>query len=407
MSNKERGTQPEPNQKPSDREPINNLWDQDSRILVARKGLQSRSLETLDELNKTGHALLSSEDPYQVKLGVQMLRMCLTRDFSLAKTWMTVDAPKMMQHAHPRVRHSSLWNVRTSVWFDRTVAPQALSFAKQSLNDQDPAVQRVAIWTHGDSVINDPQQFPEALFSINQFLNLTRKESASLFALEEFFVPLRRTFGQTQDYQDAVKAIIEMFPGYIGLKERAAKLLGIDEVTSQEDTSIAQQRLIGMTSSLHVAEMVRTNSLTDAINFLLQEMNKSTAFGISMRNTWLIREMLWLEPSMAQAIFSNMKESVLRNTDGDLIRTMCVVLGDCLLISPLLASEASQFVKDFYNIADNDGSQIVVAQTLVPLSKQSKELNSVLRSTVAAVSPKASNRSVLFTLQLLREDSNE
>lgn len=100
------------------REEINNVWDKDPELDKARDILASEEDESLLELSYTGISLLTSEDPYQVKTGIQILRLCLSRNETVVDFWMKNQASRLMQHEHPRVRHSALWNVRTALWFN-------------------------------------------------------------------------------------------------------------------------------------------------------------------------------------------------------------------------------------------------------------------------------------------------
>lgn len=379
---------------------IHNIWDRDANIREARHNLKSITPEAVKELNESGHSLLVSEDPYMVKLGVQMLRLCMPHDVDIARNWVVDDAPKLLNHNHPRVRHSSLWNARSAVWVDPSVAPLVLDLAKNALLDEDPAVQRVAIWAHGDSVINEPELFEPALIAIQDYLKMNRGETAMLFALEEFFIPLRE-LKNTSEYDDAIREIDQGSQGMIGLKARVANLLQTPLELTKDDVYLAHERVMLAAEKFSCKELVKSKKYSEAIDLLLDESSQNIVFDRNMLSVWLIRELLWLDTSNAGKVFSSLKELVLKNHDGDLIRTASVVLGDCLIIAPGLVEEAVQFVNDFYDVTDNDGSQIVVAQTLSSLATASNEYESQLSDIIAEIMPRASNSSVLYTLKLL------
>jgi len=383
----------------SDRDSIHNIWNRGDMLQEAKITLSGyRQLNQLKELEKKGLSLLNLSDPYLVKTGIQIVRLCLPQDSDLATSWVNDYAPSLINHPHPRVRHSSLWNIRTAIWQDATLASTGLELAKTKLEDQDPAVQRVAIWTHGDAVVNDLSLFENALLSITSYLNANDRESAALFAIEEFFGPLKKIYGDTEAYRAALIDILNNSGGYIGLKARCSLLLETPLEITTQDILLTKDRLRQVTLGNDIEPLIADEDYETAIERLSYEAQQSPTFGVSMRNIWLIRDILWLKSTSPRKIFNLATNIILKHEDGDLIRTASVLVGDCILQDiDGLADDAIIFVNNFFETSDNDGSQIVVAQTLRPLTRGADPTQQKLKEAILKI-PNAENISVINTL---------
>lgn len=402
MSFEERALPNEPQKGFVDRDPIHNVWDQEEYFKKVKSSLkEGATLEHRQEIEATGKTLLNSKDPYQVKLGIHLLRLCIWGNQPLAQEWVESIAPNLLSHPHPRVRHSALWNVRSSVWQDDSLADQGLKYAQVGLLDDDPAVQRVAIWTHGDAVVNNPNLYVNGLNSINAFLNKNPKESNYLFALEEFFMPINGMFNDEETYRRTMQKMRQDNDGYPGVKGRCSNILGEEFSYTQEDREKVHQRLIGVTQKIPEVALVISEQYNEAINRFTDQFVNSQTFIDRMRRLWVIRDLSWMDEHVDKGVFQKLADSLQDTRDGDLIRTTSVVLADNILKAPdEIADEATATVKRFYESSDIDGSQIVVAQTLTPLRYSPRS-----RLKLAAILPdlhsQAANKSVSFTLSNL------
>jgi len=326
----------------------------------------------------------------------------LWQNQSLAHEWVESIAPNLLTHPHPRVRHSALWNVRSAVWQDETLAAQGLRFAQAGLVDNDPAVQRVAIWTNGDAVINDPSLYVEGLTSINNFMKNNPKESNYLFALEEFFMPLNSTFNQELSYRSSIQEMRQGNDGYPGVKGRCSNILQEEFIIDEEDREKVRQRLLVVTQGLPEEELVLNGQYTEVMRRLIDQFTNAQTFIDRMRRLWLIRDLSWMDKHVDKLVFQKLADSLQDTRDGDLIRTTSVVLADNILKAPEeVAEKAIATVKKFYDSSDIDGSQIVVAQTLTPLKFFSPNTQSKLSAILPDLQLRAANKSVSFTLNNL------
>lgn len=403
MSFKEGVPPNEPQRGFVDRDAIHNVWDHEESFKQVKSGLnEEATLEHRQEIEVTGKELLKSDDPYQIKVGIHLLRLCLWQNQSLAREWVESIAPNLLGHPHPRVRHSALWNVRSSVWQDETLAAQGLRFAQAGLLDNDPAVQRVAIWTNGDAVVNNPSLYVDGLNSINDFLKNNPKESNYLFALEEFFMPLNGTFNQEESYRSSVHEMRQNNDGYPGVKGRCSNILQEEFIVDEEDRGKVRQRLLEVTQGLPEAELVINGQYTEAMHKLANQFTNAQTFIDRMRKLWVIRDLSWMDEHVDTVVFQKLADSLQDTRDGDLIRTTSVVLADNILKAPEeVADVSTAIVKRFYNSSDIDGSQIVVAQTLTPLKFFSPSTQSKLSAILPDLQLRAANKSVSFTLNNL------
>jgi len=390
-------------QKFSDRDPIHNVWDQETYFKEIKSRLKaSLSPESLKEIEATGKNLIQASDPYKQKVGIHLLRLCIWQNPEFASEWINNIAPTLLSHEHARIRHSTLWNVRSAIWQDHTLAEEALRFAQDGLNDVDPAVQRVSMWTHGDAVVQDQALYPSASISMKDFLTRNPKESNYLFALEEFYMPLSVTFGTDVDYLDEIRDISQKSEGSPGIKGRCANILENAFDVTQEDRLEIEKRLLESNCSATQKSLVLDGKHNEALTMLTDEFVCADTFMDRMKMVWIIRDLSWLQSSCDVLSFQKLANSLGDTRDGDLIRTTSVVLADNILLhTDALAEVAVDAVEDFYKHSDIDGSQIVVAQILTPLRNYSDYSRATLQRALPGLAERTANKSVNFTLNRL------
>jgi hypothetical protein len=385
-----------------DREEIHNIWDSHTHLLEARENLASPTQAIIVDIEQKGFELLDSTDPYKVKLGIQMLRTCIWHDTQLAQDWIKVHSKSLLEHSNPRVRHSALWNIRASVWQNPEFADQVKEIARTKLIDSDPAVQRVAVWVLGDSVVNDPKLFNSANMSVFNYLTSSDKESSTLFALEEFYMPLRSIFSREAGYLESISQIKALNNYNIGIKARCANALGESFQITWEDRDALKNRLMGVFRESEIGDYLENEKFTVALQRLNTDLKSTLMFNTGMKNLWLVKDLLWLSDSNSIGTYLFLKEFALKNTDGDFTRTISVVLSDCTYQNTeIIAPYAIKFVEEFFKINDNDGSQIVMAQTLSSLRNYSLYTNYLLKIILPELIKTAANKSVISSLEKL------
>ncbi len=387
-----------------DRDPIHNIWDQEDYFNKIKSTIINGAPQSFtQEIEATGKSLLDSDDPYQVKIGILLLRLCIWDNQPLAEEWVNEIAPDLMTHSHPRIRHSTLWNVRSSIWQDEALAEQGIKLARNGLHDGDPAVQRVAIWTHGDAVLNNEDLYIPGLESIKSFIQDNPKESNQLFALEEFFMPLRKSFKDEDDYKEAIIEMRNQSRGYPGVNARCSNILGEDYSISIDDREDIHQRLLTATSNTGEMTLIKDRKYKEAMHQIVKQISVAQTFIDRMKRLWIVRDLSWMDDSVDLDIFQQLSSFLSDTRDGDLIRTTSVVIADHILKFPVeLADQAIETAERFFNESDIDGSQIVVAQTLTALRDHNSETKSKLLNALPSLYSSAANRSVSRTLDNLK-----
>lgn len=383
------------------RDAIHNVWDHDTDFRKIKSSLvENVDPKIISEIYESGINLLKSDQPYQVKLGIHLGRLCIWRDSNLAQEWLMNVAPDLLSHSHPRVRHSALWNLRSANWQDPGVASYVLEYGKAGLLDPDPAVQRVAMWTLGDSIIADPSLFNSANEAMLSFLRANPRESNCIFALEEFYSQLQKILGLTPEYKNALQEIKEMAIGLPGLRARTMGMLGETFEITEDEENKSIERVAKI--SPQTKELIDGGKYDDAIRYLAFSFRDAKTFAERMKNVWLARDLLWSNPDNAVQIFTEFAKNITDTSDGDIIRTMSVVLGDCVLVKPEeLCEIAIRTVRRFFESSDIDGSQIVMSQILSPLARGSDKVRKSVIQSVSELDKNSANKSVTFALNNL------
>lgn len=351
---------------PTIRDPINNIWDEDTFFQFTKTAVKSdSSSHKIQATAEFGRRLLLTVDPYLVKFGIQLFRISLWHNADFARAWVMDTAPNLAFNPHPRVRHSNLWNIRTSVWMDPSLASVVLPICYKALKDEDAAVRRVAIWVLGDCVANDPTLFSEVMSVVSEYLQTTTKESTLLFALEEFFLPNRLRFGAHSDFRTALQRMQRSAVGLPGVQARAASILGVPIAINQIDRQLILDRISGR--DVVSKELLESRDLGAMVDVTIERLFDSVGFISRMNTIWAVRDLLWVEPDLAERLFLPLATLIAGTRDGDLFRTISFVLGDCVLLAPTqLMEHACNTVLDLYSHQDNDGTQIIIAQILWP-----------------------------------------
>lgn len=385
----------------TDREPIHNIWDHDSYFKKLKDEFgQSPSAECVVELERFGRSLLTSSDPYQLKLGMHLLRLCIWHDKQLAREWVNNMAPDFLSHSHARVRQSALWNVRCAIWQNSSLTSRALEYARRGLNDTDPGIQRMSLWVHGDCVVNNPQLLEAALASVQGFLKGYPKETNYLFALERFYNPIKSIMDREEIWREIVREMMRNNYGMLGLKARCSLALREPCILPEQEIQFATQKVLQIVQGTPLETLVASAQFKELLQVLIQQFHGTQIFADRMKTLWLIRSILWSSRCGDEALYRVLSENVSNAQDGDLLRTIIVVLGDCILQNPVeLSVKGIQSTIDFFRNSDIDGSQIVVAQTFLPLAKFSDKAGSLLSQVLSDLNGFAANISVTRALQ--------
>lgn len=379
-----------------DREPVVNIWDNKSGIFSTIKdGIKSGQIGIEDALH-TANDLFKSIDPAQVKTGIHIYRLCMWREPSVAKEWIDI-APLLFNHPHPRIRHSTIWGLRTASWQDPQFSASGLTFAQQGLKDKDLGVQRASMWALGDFVLNDPNLFPLAHGSLNQFLAESPKESNYLFAIERFFRSLKISFGDDPRFRDAVSRMKKESNGYPGLRARTTAILD-EEVSlkeSQVDETLVAEKYKRNINGTTLVQLPTDKSLIVAA----RSFQAARTFMEGINCLKLMKYLVWLSEDFKEP-FEILAETLKDKRDGDLSRSVSVIMADFVIRKPdEMAEAASQTVRNFFEQSDNDGSQIIVQLILDPVRHGSQSAQKVVENLVPILHKYADNRSVSVALE--------
>lgn len=382
---------------------INNIWDCDEHFIALKgKLLQDTNGDRLEDYERIGKSLLSSSDPYQIKLGIHILRLCIWHDERLAKEWVVNIAPKLLQHSHARVRQSTLWNIRCSIWQDTSLTTQAFNYAGAGLTDSDPAIQRVSIWLHGDCLVNNPDLFEVGINSIRGFLISNPKEANYIFALERFYNPNRHLFRSKGDYYRVLSDIMQENDGRPGVKARCLLAMNETFTISERERDAAIQMMFPHIQGNAFEENFVAGRFEEIVKSLICQFDDESNPANRVRTIWMIRSILWISGYGDRDMYRTLAASMRDVRDGDLLRTTMMVLGDFVMQNPKdLAVYGIQDTIELYNATDVDGSQIVAAQTFLPLSGLSREADMLLHDKLPDLLARASNRSVIRAIQHL------
>ena len=379
-----------------DREPIVNIWDNKSGIFSTIKdAIKSGEIEIEDALH-AANDLFKSTDPAQVKTGIHIYRLCMWREPSVAKEWIDI-APLLFNHSHSRIRHSTIWGLRTASWQDSQFSSSGLAFAQQGLKDEDLGVQRASMWALGDFVLNDPNLFSLAYNSLNQFLAESPKESNYLFAMERFFRSLKVSFGDDPRFRDTVSRMKKESNGYPGLRARTAALLNekVSVSESQIDTELITEKYKRNINSTTLVRLPTDKSLIVAA----RSFQAARTFMEGINCLKLMKYLVWLSEDFSEP-FEILAETLTDKRDGDLSRSVSVIMADCVIRKPdEMAETASQTVKNFFQQSDNDGSQIIVQLILDPVRHGSQSTQKVVENLMPVLHKYADNRSVSVALE--------
>lgn len=377
-----------------DREEIDNIWDHNVSI--------KRSISNpVQNILKEGMLLIKEDEALKKKLGIQLIRFCLKDNPELANQWVYDLSPSLLKDPHPRVRHSTLWNIRTALWQDPRLARTGLSFAKMYLKDDDPAVQRVSIWLHGDSVLNDPSLYDDSSHSINDFLEESDKESNRIFALEEFFVPLKSRYSATNEYRSSVERLMSKSDGYPGVKARCSQILDTRFGINSSDISSTEARFDSRLKPGIIKSLVEKKRYQEVSKVILDDLLKTDHFSVKMKNIWLLRDLVWIDPEISTSVFNSLVPIILENRDGDLTRTTTVLMGDCFFLNPdQLHKDGFRTIYAFFCSNQNDGSQIVVSQMLHQFPKDNLPTQIGIKRMLPFLNYFAVNQSVRQSLSI-------
>ena len=380
-----------------DREPVVNIWDNKSGIFSSIKdGIKSGEIKIEDALH-TADDLFKSKDPAQVKTGIHIYRLCMWREASVAKDWVD-KAPALLKHPHPRIRHSTIWGLRTASWQDAQFSASGLSFAQQGLKDEDLGVQRASMWALGDFVLNDFNLFPLAYGSLNQFLARNPKESNYLFAVERFFRTLKVPFGYDPRFRDAVSRMRKESDGYPGLRARTAAMLdeNVSVKESQVDTTLITEKYKRNINNTNLVQLPTNKSLS----VVARNFQAARTFMGGIDCLKLMKYLVWLSEDLKEP-FEILAQTLTDKRDGDLSRSVSVIMADCVTRKPNeMAGDASQTARNFFKQSDNDGSQIIVQLILDPVRHEGDQsAQKVVENIMPELHKYADNRSVSVALE--------
>ncbi len=381
------------------RDAVYNVWDnQSGQFGYIKDAIQSGEMP-IDVAVGTANDWLGSQDPAQVKAGIHIYRLCMWQEPQVADEWVE-KAPTLFEHPHPRIRHSTIWNLRTAAWQDPRHGRFGLDFAQAGLLDPDPGVQRASMWAHGDFTVNDPNLFRDAFASLQEFLDSNPKESNYLFALERFFKSLKQPFGDTPEYRNMLAKMIEESTGYPGLRARSVRLLD-DEVcpaAAAEDKRVVREKLHEATRDSSIAGLVGFDLYDQAFVSTAHDFANAGTFEEGLQHLKVMKYLAWMSGSLREP-FEIVAGTLLDKRDGDLARSASVVLADCTIRQPDdLAQTATDAVSSFYRVSDIDGSQIVVQLILDPVRCAGDEARQAVQAITPILYEHAANRSVTYAL---------
>lgn len=381
------------------REAVYNIWDnQAGHFGRIKDAIKSHAMPVEDALT-TANNLTASEDPAQIKSGIHIYRLCMWEEPEVAHEWV-LQAPQLFAHPHPRIRHSTIWNLRTAAWQYPAYGHFGLSFAKEGLQDPDPGVQRASMWAHGDFTVNDPELFGDAYASLQSFLDANPKESNYLFALERFFKSLKGPFGEDKRYRSMVSRMIAESTGYPGLRSRSARLLD-DEVSSSDvkrDKAVVREKLHNATRNSTIGDLVGADMYDQAFTSTAQDFAHAGTFEEGMEHLKVMKYLAWMSHDI-QEPFEILADTLTDKRDGDLARSTSVIMADCAIRQPeTLAQPAANAVDSFYGASDIDGSQIVVQLILDPVRHAGDNVKAHVDNVMPSLYSNAANRSVTFAL---------
>ena len=380
-----------------DREPVVNIWDNKSGIFSTIKdGIKSGEIGIEDAL-RTANDLFKSKDPAQVKTGIHIYRLCMWRESSVAKEWID-KAPALFNYPHPRIRHSTIWGLRTASWQDPQFSASGLTFAQQGLKDEDVGVQKASMWALGDFVLNDSNLFPLAYRSLDQFLAGSPKESNYLLAMERFFRSLKLPFGYDPRFRDAVSRMRKESDGYPGLRARTAAMLdeNVSVKESQVDETLVTEKYKRNINGTSLAQLPTDKSLI----VVARNFQAANTFMGGINCLKIMKYLVWLSEDLKEP-FEILSETLTDKRDGDLSRSVSVIMADCVIRKPNeIAEDASQTVRNFFKQSDNDGSQIIVQLILDPVRHDGNQsAQKVVENVMPALHKYAENRSVSVALE--------
>lgn len=377
------------------RDAVFNIWDNNSGIFQGIKdGIKTGGI-ALDEAVGTANNFLHSTDPAIIKTGIHVYRLCMWKDPAVAYEWIT-KAPELSLHSHPRIRHSTIWNLRTASWQDPKLGKVGLPFAQAGLKDNDQGVQRASMWAHGDFVVNDPNLFPEAYASLEEFLSTNPKESYNLFALERFFRSLKTSYGADARFKHTVARMRRDSEGYPGLRARSAAML--DETVSSEEA----RKDISIVTEKYKQSVVGTNldalPYDSALERAAHNFEQSQTFTDGLQSLKTLKYLAWLSGDLREP-FEILTKSLTDKRDGDLARSLTVVMTDCTIRKPdEMAQPGVKAVKNFFESSDIDGSQIVIQLILDPIRNAGEKAKQEVDCVIPTLIQYAANRSVIVAL---------
>jgi hypothetical protein len=257
------------------------------------------------------------------------------------------------------------------------------------------------MWVHGDVTVNNPGLYDEAMSSMRNMLLSSPKEPNVLFALEEFFVPISPIFSNHPDYQETVGVLHDYAKDIPGLQLRTSYLLSEEYEPSTVGLDQIKQRVMGKHKGTKIEVYAAHGQYLEALSECLVMFYASKVFNDRRSLLWTMRDILLLNPNLAQGLYEALVPLVIDKRDGDLVRIAIVVLGNSVLLNPVdLSKRTLETTSRFVDQYDIDGSQIIMLQTLLPLTKikQTQKLVSKKKSYFAS---KAANKSVIHAVEAM------
>jgi DNA-binding ferritin-like protein (Dps family) len=378
----------------ADRALIDNVWDSDLGFAQAKQELrEDPSPAKIASTKEMGLALLNNVEPYKTKVGLLLLRLCIWCDVDFAHDYTKHIVLPFVRHTHPRIRQSALWNIRATVWQDRELIETVLPLLKTAVDDPEPAIRRMTLWILGDCAFLNRIYLSPVHNLVKTLLNRDTKESTYLFALEHYFRTNQIVDSSLID--DFAELIQKNSYGMIGLKQRCLKFSSSLTTITQDEFSYAKKNLEVSVADILDREFRPTDTNESTVDKLYSYFKQTSLFKNRMKVLWLLRRLLWHDAKIAPKVYELLEEHLLAEKDGDLCRTLSVVLGDAIRQSNgLLVNVGRQHAVDFFSSSDIDGSQIVIAKNLVTRKSGSLEDVESLKKDLARLNSAAANHSV-------------